>query len=77
VPDIENPTSVVSYTVHDAIELRFPTAPQQLYQITSCDTLGCTNQDSYESDFVLGDGAKMSYFRRAHDGARFYRVERY
>jgi hypothetical protein len=77
VPDIENPATVVSYTIHDAIELRFPTDHGQLYQITSCDSLGCANQDSYESDFVLGDGAKMSYFRRAHDGARFYRVERY
>jgi hypothetical protein len=77
VPDVDNAAAVVPFTIHDAIELRFPTEPGQLYQITSCDTLACGNPDSYESDFVLGDGAKMSYFRRAHDGSRFYRVERY
>jgi hypothetical protein len=77
VVDSEIVGPAVPFTIHDAIELRFPTAPQQLYQITSCDTLTCSNQESYESDFVLGDGAKMSYFRRAHDGSRFYRVERY
>jgi hypothetical protein len=74
VADTENPTAPVPFTTHDAIELRFPTRPGQLYLVVGCDTLRCQHG---QQTFLLGDGAKMSHFQRAADVARFYTVERY
>jgi hypothetical protein len=74
VPDVENPGSSVAFATHDAIELRFPTDPGQLYFIAGCREVRCQDERQV---FLLGDGAKMSYFERIEDGATFYRVERY
>jgi len=75
VRDTPGATEAISFTCFEAIELRFPTEPGQLYLITGCETLNC--QDG-EEIFLLGDGAKMSYFERALPSqSRFYKIDRY
>ena len=65
----------VAFNKFEAIELRFPTDAEQLYLITRCETLNCLEGDQI---FLLGDGAKMSYFERTVPSqSRFYKIERY
>jgi hypothetical protein len=64
----------IPFTIHKAIELRFPTRPGQLYLVSSTNTL---NGPDAEQTFLLGDGAKMSHFKRAGHNAEYYTVERY
>jgi hypothetical protein len=65
----------VAFSKFEAIELRFPTDAGQLYLIKRCETLNCVEG---EQTFLLGDGAKMSYFERTvPNQSRFYNIERY
>ena len=59
----------------EAIEVRFPTEDGVLYQITLSATIGHSLE---ELVFLLGDGAKQSYFERIVNGeTRFFEVYKY
>lgn len=75
LPDLPEPALPLTFSTFDAIEIRFPTDPGQLYTIQRCETLNC---GGFDQVFVLGDGAKMSHFERTSSNpARFYKIERY
>ena len=74
LPDSSAPGSTIAFKTFDAVELRFPTEPGQTYTVTGCESLKCA--DAVQT-FILGDGAKMSYFERATGHTRIYKVERY
>jgi hypothetical protein len=75
VRDTASATEPISFTMFEAIELRFPTDRGQLYLIKRCETLNCLDA---EEIYLLGDGAKMSYFERALPSqSRFYKIDRY
>ena len=67
-------SSEITFTQHEAVEIRFPTSPNQLYTIQHDDEMPI---DFVDQIFVLGDGAKYSHFQRALTATRFYKVERY
>jgi Concanavalin A-like lectin/glucanases superfamily len=61
--------------VFNAAEVRFPTDNGQLYQLDFAERL---DDNWSELTFILGDGAKKSYFERVTGGqSRFYQVNRY
>jgi hypothetical protein len=70
----DSSSAEVAFTQHDAVEIRFPTSPNQLYTIQHRETMPV---DTVDQVFVLGDGAKYSHFQRAVTTTRFYQVERY
>ena len=75
VPVGEAAAAPVSFAKFEAIELRFQSEPNQLFLIKRCETLNCLNA---EEVYLLGDGAKMSYFERAvPNQSRYYTIERY
>jgi hypothetical protein len=65
----------LSVEVFNAAEVRFPTDNGQLYQLDWTERL---DGNWNELTFILGDGAKKSYFERLTGGqSRFYQVIRY
>ena len=71
----EGATAVLPSEKFEAIEVRFPTEDGLLYQITLSATIGHSLE---ELVFLLGDGAKQSYFERIVNGeARFFEVYKY
>ena len=74
LPDTVAAEPPVDASSFSAVEIRFPTQPGQLYTITRGETL---DGDESNQVFLLGDGAKLSYFERATQRTSFYRVERY
>jgi hypothetical protein len=71
----EGATAVLPSEKFEAIEVRFPTEDGLLYQITLSATIGHSLE---ELVFLLGDGAKQSYFERIVNGeTRFFEVYKY